>query len=244
MDHGSSFSYICHQCGRCCRDQVITLSPYDVIRIARAAEISTSDVVRKYTLRRGSILRFRSDGTCMFLDGMRCTIHRGRPLACRLYPLGLQRNPGGSESFVQLEPAVGSLGVYGADATVAAFLAQQGVRNYFDAIAAYSRLLSSICERITALVDFDATEPREFWRIATREALAEDNFDPNPLIDALFDADRFPLTPISTDPPAVAHVAALEAIISHESRPAILAATAVMLAISLGYPPRFGPPAP
>src|SRR6516165_8201687 len=105
MDGNSRFSYSCRQCGRCCHNQVITLSPYDVFRLARAAGLSTGETVARYTIRRGSILKFRHDGSCLALDGTKCTLHSGRPLACRLYPLGLEPDPAGAERYVRLEPA-------------------------------------------------------------------------------------------------------------------------------------------
>src|SRR5258708_36812718 len=113
MERSGSFSYTCNQCGLCCRDKVITLSPCDMIHIARGAGISTGEAVRKFTLRRGSILRFGEDGKCVALAGTACTIHLGRPLACRLYPLGLERDRDAAERVISLEPAVGSLGVDG-----------------------------------------------------------------------------------------------------------------------------------
>src|SRR5271155_3892005 len=130
MDRSSRFSYECNACGRCCRDKVITLSPYDVIRIAEAAEITPAAAVARYTTRRGSILKFAADGRCVALEGARCTVHRGRPLACRLYPLGLERAHSGAESFVRLEPAAGSLGVYGESETVRAFIDAQDVDEF------------------------------------------------------------------------------------------------------------------
>jgi len=240
MERDGKFSYACNQCGRCCRDQVITLSPYDVMRIARAAGIRTTEAARKYTMRRGSLLKFTGERTCAALDGRRCTIHRGRPLACRLYPLGLQRDAQGGETFVRIEPAAGSLGIYGENGTIAEFLEAQGVGEYLGAIERYRRLLPLMRERIAALVDFDAVEPREFWRVAVREALAESGFDPNPLIDALFDADG--LCGLADDEGAVresvaTHTRALEARIRSATEPRILAAAAVILAVSLGYTP-------
>ncbi len=247
MDRGGKFSYTCNQCGLCCRDQVITLSPYDVIRIARAAGIATGDAVRQYTLRRGSILRFTDQRTCVALDGARCTIHRGRPLACRLYPLGLQRDPHGGETFVRLEPAAGSRGVYGEDygkdGTVAEFLDAQEVDEYLHAIGQYRRLLPLMRDRIAALVDFDLVEPREFWRRTVSEALAEANFDSNPLIDALFDPDRVSDQPRLADhtgsvrQSVADHTRALEIQIRAVTDVSILAAAAVLLAVSLGYSP-------
>ena len=74
-------------------------------------------------------------------------------------------------------------------ATVNDFVEAQGVAPYLEANARYASLLAVFRERIAATVDFDRVEPREFWRRAVREALAESNYDANPLIDAMFDAD-------------------------------------------------------
>ena len=217
---------------------MITLSPYDVLEIARAANLTTSEAVSRYTIRRGSILRFRDDGACAALDGMRCGLHGGRPLACRLYPLGIERGENGErERFVTLEPAAGSRGVYGNDSTVAEFLAEQGVERHLDAIAQYASLLPTFRERVAALVDFSRVEPREFWRRARREALAESGFDANPLIDAIFDADRAGSAFAENTDQVAAHVRLLEEMIRRETNPDTLAAAAVMLAVSLGYSP-------
>src|SRR5260370_21733416 len=191
MNRTSSFSYVCNSCGRCCHDKVIVLSPFDLIRLAREAGVATSEAILRFTIRRGSILKFRDDGACAALDGARCVVHRGRPLACRLYPLGIERDRArGTEMFVTLEPALGSLGVYSHRGTVDDFLDAQRVGSPLDANAPYPSLLPIYRERIAATVDFDRVIPREFWRRAVREALAESGYDSNPLIDATFDPDR------------------------------------------------------
>ena len=64
----------------------------------------------------------------------------------------------------------------------------QGVGEYLATNARYASLLAVFRDRIAATVDFDRVEPREFWRRAVREALAESNYDANLLIDAMFDA--------------------------------------------------------
>jgi Fe-S-cluster containining protein len=256
MDRESKFSYVCNRCGLCCRDKVITLSPYDVIRIARAANLSTGAAVARFTIRRGSLLRFLPNGRCAALAGTRCTIHPGRPLACRLYPLGLERAPGADgsgyvERFVQLEPALGSLGIYGRAGTIAEFLDGQlhgqsahdqsaygqSAAPYLDAVARYYPLIANFRERVTAIVDFERVEPREFWRRAAREALAETNYDPNPLIDALFDPDSLGCGRASAEETVAAHFSALDDIAARERDGARVAAAAVMLATSLGYAP-------
>lgn len=242
MERGSKFSYICNRCGLCCRDKVITLSPYDVIRIARAVKVTTGTVVARYTMRRGSLLRFLPDGRCAALDAPRCTIHSGRPLACRLYPLGLERAPGADdagyvERFLQLEPAAGSLGVYGVAGTIAEFLDGQGIDPYLNAVAFYYPLVANFRGRVAATVDFERVEPREFWRRAAREALAESNYDPNQLIDAMFDPDGLGCGRTSAEETAVAHVATLDEMAARQRDGALVAAAATMLATSLGYAP-------
>ncbi len=141
------------------------------------------------------------------------------------------------ERFVRLEPAPGSPGVYGKDQTVADFLDTQEVQPYLNAINRYERLIAIFRARLERIVDFERVEPREFHRRAVREALSESGYDPNPLIDALFDADRI-VGHFNRDSEAVeAHVAALEAMIRNESHPDRLAAAAVLLAVSLGHSP-------
>ncbi len=236
MERGTAFSYQCNQCGQCCRDKVITLSPYDVLRIARAASISTTEAVKRYTMRRGSLLRFRDGGACAALDATRCTLHRGRPLACRLYPLGVERGDGG-ERLVVLEPAEGSLGVFGTADTAGGFIDSQGTAPYFAALERYRALVPLFRARVAAIVDFERVEPREFWRRAVVEALLENGFDPNPIIDAIFDPDSLGCARESDEATIEAHVDALRAMLVGESDPERLATAAVMLAGSLGYAP-------
>ena len=232
MNRNSQFSYLCNACGLCCHDKVITLSPYDVLRLAHAAGVSTREAIDRFTVRRGSILKFGDHGACLALEGTRCAVHRGRPLACRLYPLGIERSEdAGGERFVMLEPAAGSIGVYGIDGSVGEFVQAQGVGAYLEANARYASLLPVFRELIGQTVDFDRVEPREFWRRATREALAESNYDANPLIDCLFDADGIDVDTID------AHLKRVAEMIRRESNPELLASAAVMLAVSLGYSP-------
>ncbi len=240
LDRAAQFSYQCNQCGRCCHDKVITLSPYDVIRIARATALSTGDVVRRYTIRRGSILRFLPEGQCAALDGARCTLHRGRPLACRLYPLGIERTPS-AEHLIALEPAQGSLGVYGADSgtdsTAGHFIDANGSAEYLAAVERYRPLIPIFRQRVAATVDFERVEPREFWRLAVAEALRESFFDANPIIDAMFDPDAHRCGAKDPEDTVTAHISLLGEMVRREHDGEVLATAAVMLAVSLGYSP-------
>ena len=237
MDRHSGFSYQCNQCGRCCHDQVVTISPYDVIRLARAAGISTHEAIARYTIRRGSVLKFEQNGSCAALEGATCTLHSGRPLACRLYPLGLEHDRRGAELYRRLEPAAGSRGIYGDLGTVQDFLAAQGAEFYLQANRRYASLIEMFRQRIAELIDFDLVEPREFWRLAMREALSETNFDFNPIIEAVFDPDSFGCHSESEIEFIDQHVKEIERRIRSETDPALVAAAALMLAVSLGYAP-------
>jgi len=236
MDRQTSFSYRCNQCGRCCHNQAITLSPVDVIAVARTLGISTGTAVARYTMRRGSLLKFNANGACAALDGVRCSIHRGRPLACRLYPLGLERD-GKRERFVQLEAAAGSTGIYGDDGTIGEFLAGQGIEEHLQLNERYRPLILMLAERVIGLTDFEAVEPRDFWRRAVAEALRETNFDANRIIDALFDADGAGCARDSIAATVDAHLQALTEIARCETDTPAIAGAAVLLAVSLGYSP-------
>jgi Fe-S-cluster containining protein len=236
MDRQSQFSYRCGACGRCCHNQVISLSPAELLAIARTSGIATDAARARYTERRGSLLRFREDGGCAALDGTRCSIHPGRPLACRLYPLGLERTPDG-DRFIRLEPAQGSAGRYGVDGAVGDYLKDQDVDELLGMAERYHPLVAMMGEKIATLVDFDKIEPREFWRRAIAEALRESNYDANRLIDALFDPDGIGAACESIEATISAHVSILYEMIASTNDPAELATAAVLLAISLGYAP-------
>ena len=144
----SAFSYECRACGRCCREKLIPVNPYEIARLAVHLGISTTDFIQHYT-DGGTALAVRPDVTCIFLDGSGCGVHADRPLACRLYPLGLVRGPGG-EVVVELEAQPGSEGVRGENGTVADFLEAQGVTPFLDASRRYHAVLDRLVAALSA----------------------------------------------------------------------------------------------
>src|SRR5262249_50095456 len=135
---------------------------------------------------------------------------------------------GGVERFVQLDPAPRSAGVYGASGKVADYLESQGVLEYLAMNDRYRPLIAMFRKRVNELVDFEKVEPREFWRRATREALAESGYDdPNPIIDALFKAGDS----------VARHIESLTKMAQETKVAESLAAAAIFLATSLGYSP-------
>ena len=138
---------------------------------------------------------------------------------------------------MRLEPAVDSAGVYGIAGTVVDFLAAQEAGPCLESIDAYATLIPRFAARVTRTVDYERVEPREFWRVARREALSESDYDANPLIDAMFDADGLGCCRATLDETFDAHIAALERMVETNRDARCVAAAAVMLAVSLGRSP-------
>jgi Fe-S-cluster containining protein len=175
LARGSAFSYACQGCGRCCRDKRITLTPYEIARLARALGVSTREVLLTGTSEGGTALRFAEGpgGACVYLEGARCAVHEGRPLACRLYPLGRQVLADG-ESFVALAPHPETEGVYGQDGDVWSFVEAQGAAPFIDAAARYEAVFRRM---IAALESTEGGDGALSDAMRTDEPVASDWLD-------------------------------------------------------------------
>lgn len=135
------------------------MSPYEIARIAATLSLSTTEVIARYTSEGGTILKQREDGGCSLLAGKHCGVHAGRPLVCRLYPLGRVVEKGEHEHFVQLKGHPESEGVLGTSSTIGSFLEAQGTAPYIAASARYfelfGRLLSLVRARPEGVETFD-----------------------------------------------------------------------------------------
>lgn len=180
LTRSSPFSYQCHACSRCCRGKIIPLNPYEVARLAHVLGTTTTEVLARFTGNGGSTLAVREDQSCVFLGEQGCTVHRGRPLACRLYPLGRQVAPDGEERFAEVEPHPQTAGVYGGPGTVGDYLRSQEVEAYHRAAARYAALFRRMLAVLACRKDL--VEVRE----ASNEAM---NRSPGPEDDALVDVD-------------------------------------------------------
>ena len=149
------FAYACHGCGRCCHHKAIRVNPYEVARLADALGTTTTDVLDRHVMPDGATLRQQRSGACVFLKDGRCTVHAGRPLVCRLYPLGWVTGRGGAEAFVERAPHPETEGVYGGDGAVADYLASQGTAPYEHAAARYA----AVHDRLAAAAERDGPDP-------------------------------------------------------------------------------------
>ena len=88
----------CSRSGTCCHGKTVRLNPWDLACLAEAKELTPRDFRDRYCDFGGIILRFdgapgwKEQQACsQYVPDFGCSVHLGRPLACRLYPLGRQR---------------------------------------------------------------------------------------------------------------------------------------------------------
>ncbi|MDP2792967.1 MAG: YkgJ family cysteine cluster protein [Sulfurisoma sp.] len=99
-DHQIQFS--CHKgisCwNACCSNIDISLTPYDIVRLKKRLETTSTEFLRDYTVpyemekdgMAGVKLRPIENGTaCRFMQPEGCGVYADRPTACRYYPVAL-----------------------------------------------------------------------------------------------------------------------------------------------------------
>lgn len=155
----SRISFRCHTgiaCfNRCCKQADITLTPYDILRLARRLGLGTTEFLAAYTVPfemdsdglPGVKLKTDDSGTCLQLDGDRgCGVYSDRPTVCRYYPLALLalREKGASDAeeryaLVHEEHCLGHL--EDREITVADYRTEQGCDLYDDRNREWYRLI-------------------------------------------------------------------------------------------------------
>ncbi|TWI66031.1 hypothetical protein LZ24_02942 [Desulfobotulus alkaliphilus] len=109
---GQGFSFRCHEglsCfNLCCRNLNLYLYPYDVLRLCKALDMTSSDFMDRHTdvvMRKGEffpevLLRMaeNEEKTCPFLTDQGCSVYLHRPDTCRTFPVeqGTVWGPNGS----------------------------------------------------------------------------------------------------------------------------------------------------
>lgn len=161
LSRDTVFGYACNRCLTCCRFKTIQLNPYEVARMARNRGISTTEFIEIFTEKQGTVLRFKEDGTCVFLGAEGCGVHADRPLVCRLYPLGRHVGFSGEERFSRIAPEEGCQGQYHENGNVEQYLEEQGAFPFMRAADLYLDLLQRLMEQLTN----GESEPDEFKTI-------------------------------------------------------------------------------
>ena len=92
----------------CCRDITIVLTPYDVVRLKNALQISSEEFLDQYTIiipREKRLIPMvvlkmdeDNDKRCSFVGETGCRVYNDRPWPCRMYPLNM--NDDGTFSII------------------------------------------------------------------------------------------------------------------------------------------------
>ena len=87
----------CSRTGTCCHGKSVLLNPWELYCLAREKKMTPRQFRDLYCEFGGIRLRFdgkvgyKDQQACsQYVDNFGCSVHLGRPLACRLYPLGRQ----------------------------------------------------------------------------------------------------------------------------------------------------------
>lgn len=98
LSHTDTLPLTCTRSGTCCHGKSVWLNPWELARLAAVKGLAPRAFRDRYCEFGGIRLRFdgpagwkNQASCCQYLPGSGCSVHAGRPLACRLYPLGRQR---------------------------------------------------------------------------------------------------------------------------------------------------------
>jgi hypothetical protein len=142
----------------CCYDAHIALNPYEITRLARSLQLSTTEFIARYLTDGGIVLRNRDGGACIMLGDASCKVYADRPLICRTYPL-LRTLGANDEEYIRHKPLPTSKGIYGDDGTVAGFLQTHEIAAF---VAANDRYFELVQRIIAALARLAGSLPEFF----------------------------------------------------------------------------------
>ena len=87
----------CSRAGTCCQGKLVMLNPWELVNLAKEKKNTPREFRDLYCEFGGIRLRFdgkvewcEKPACSQYVDNFGCSVHLGRPLACRLYPLGRQ----------------------------------------------------------------------------------------------------------------------------------------------------------
>ncbi len=219
MTRQDTFQFACHSglnCyNKCCGDVNIVLTPYDIIRMRKALEMTSEEFLAKYTFVPFNkeqqlpvvMLKMNEDEarTCPFVREEGCMIYGDRPWACRMYPVGMA-SPGkgsaeGDEEFYFLMKDLPCEGFEeSSEWTIESWMEDQGVGAYnemgelFKQVSLHPRLLGGM-ELTPSKVEmfyiacYDADKFRRF----IFETKLLDNFEVEPQVLEAIEKDDIEL---------------------------------------------------
>lgn len=156
LDWTDSLPLTCARTGTCCHGKRVRVNPYELACLAQAKGMAVQHF-RDEFCEGGIVLKFSGalgwkglPACSQYVPGMGCAVHTGRPLACRLFPLGRLRQGKDlyymyqGDDFPCLEgcPEVKSL----PSLTVANYVAGQGAAPFEAVQDAYLELMQDIAD--------------------------------------------------------------------------------------------------
>jgi Fe-S-cluster containining protein len=151
LTRDSAFSYICNRCMSCCRDNHISLDPYEMTRLARNRNLSTTEFIGRYMVEGGFVISSKEDRACAFLGDGSCDVYQDRPMVCRTYPLRRAARSG-REEFLKLIPHPQTKCEYGENGTAGDFLKAHDIESFVAADDKYFALTNHIIEALGKII--------------------------------------------------------------------------------------------
>ena len=146
------FCFACHDnlpCfTQCCRDVNIYLTPYDVLRLRKALQLSSGDFLARHT--RNFLARVTNIPvvqlamhpdtlSCPFVRDNGCSVYDNRPWACRMFPLDLASADNEYRTIAQKDRCLGLL--ESTTRTVGEWLETQDVAPFMEMERAYQAVM-------------------------------------------------------------------------------------------------------
>ncbi len=98
----------CSRKGTCCHGNQVLINPWELASLANEKKISSRDFRDQYCDLNGirllfnGVVGFNNQKSCsLYIENKGCSVHNGRPLACRLFPIGRQIQENKSSYFFQ-----------------------------------------------------------------------------------------------------------------------------------------------
>lgn len=98
----------CSRKGTCCFGNQVLINPWELAALANEKNISSRDFREQYCDLNGirllfnGVVGFKNQKSCsQYIESKGCSVHNGRPLACRLFPIGRQIQENKSTYFFQ-----------------------------------------------------------------------------------------------------------------------------------------------
>ena len=97
LDFEDKLPLTCSRTGTCCHGKTIWINPWELACLASEKKITPSEFIELFCDFSGIKLKFEGEkgwkdqkSCSQYIPNFGCSVHLGRPLACRLYPLGRQ----------------------------------------------------------------------------------------------------------------------------------------------------------